>query len=263
MSGEQPSGPWLTTLCERSIHHRGRAVHAHYPTPAKGAAACPAGCPRLRKTSPGGRGGPRAPPRALGPRREAVSASPQAARPGARRAVGVASARRPSCRGAPAAAGPGEGAGAREAAGPRRLALALALAPRPPAAPAPPLRREPRTAGRLSQRPAPSSPTPRRAPGGRQHERRRRRRRGVHRLAEEIAPREEVEALCECGRGRGARRGLPTGRAPREGRGRGCRGRPARPATGAAAHLSQVRRRGAGRAGGQVEAAAPPRPASP
>lgn len=96
----------------------------------------------------------------------------------------------------------------------------------------------------------------------------------MHRLAEEIASREEVEALCECGRGRrgaggrgalrGLRRagGLPEGRQAGElGPGAAGAGGEERPgACGVPAHLSQVRRRGAGRGGRQVEAAAPAPP---
>lgn len=142
-------GLFPTTLCEKSIRDRGRAVPSHRPTsiPTRGAAAAPAAPSRLqggvrKKPDPGGCGRPPREPRASGNRRrQALFASLKTARPGARRAVGVASAPpflpgpppRPRRESAPARAGR---AGARRAAGPapRRLVLA----PRPPAAPAPP-----------------------------------------------------------------------------------------------------------------------------
>lgn len=213
----------------------------------------------------------------------------------------MASARRPfSCCGAPTAArlGVRAGLGARRESGSARGSRARAAPPRPrPAAagspgPSPP----PRAAHRRPADPAARAralvrPTPRRAPGGRQHERRRRR--GVHRLAEEIAPREEVEALCECWRRAGAAAegagggrpaacqglGAPGGAAPtgRAGpRVPGGEERPARPAArGCVGHLHTCHRCAAeGRSGraGRLRlllllrwagaAAAPPQPAS-
>lgn len=69
---EQPSGPLADDPRERSIHHRGRAVHAHYPHAlAKRRGRSPRWLPRgFGDRVPGGRGG-RAPSRALGPRRAA------------------------------------------------------------------------------------------------------------------------------------------------------------------------------------------------
>lgn len=102
----------------------------------------------------------------------------------------------------------------------------------------------------------------------------------MHRLAEEIASREEVEALCECGRragaaAEGAGGGRPaacpgaggSGRGVADGEGgpwgpRGARSDPSSPRLGAVwgtcTPVTGARPRGG--AGGQVEAAAPSSP---
>lgn len=176
-------------------------------------------------------------------------------------------------------AGGGCGLERAQAAGPARLAALSS--PRLPG-PSPP----PRAAHRQPADPAARAralvrASRRRAPVSQRHERRRRqrRRRGVYRLAEEIASREEVEALCECGRAGAA--GRPAGRAGggcpaasgvgarREaGRGepgpRGLRGRERRGASAAprTCHRCAAEGRGAGRGRGRRP---PPRelPAGP
>lgn len=200
-------------------------------------------------------------------------ASLKAARRGARRAGGVASARRPSCRSAPAAAGQGVRASAGQRARARSRARAAPPTPRPAVAgrpgPSPPPRaahrrpadpaararalvRRPRgrlqAAGSMSGggdvvctgwlRKSPPEKKLRRyvSAGGERVRLPSTRAGGTPRPAEDWGPREEL-------RRRGGR--------PRASWGRGEAG--ATRGSGlceAPAHLSQVRRRGAGRAGG-------------
>lgn len=193
--------------------------------------------------------------------------------------MGVASAHRPSCCGAPT-----ECSRARAGRGGARAAAGLApcrpvLSPRPPAAPAPSLPRELRTAGPRTQPPAPA-PLSVRPRGGlqaagsmsgggdvvctgwlRKSPPEKKLRRYVSAGGQRARPRRvQAEGALRPAGGLGAPGATcgPGGRAPGPPGGRGTASAPRDLGLcEAPAHLSQVRRRGAGRAGQQVEATAP------